>query len=141
MNNAVDWKTRAAEVEAQIAKEPPIVGADSVLQSAYKAVVQALAQPDVLVRVTIQTMVQTRVMGDCIDILRGTQLVDLRKTKIEGEPGMPYWPTLELRNGSAIEFVTIGGLAPAQEIQRTATNERGAKADPKPSWDARFCRR
>lgn len=132
----IDWKARATEVEARIAKEVSIVGGDPILQSAYRAVTQALAQPDVLVRVTIQTRAQLLVMAYCMDMLGPLGLVDLQK-KTELEIESDAFSTLELVNGSAIEFVPVSALPLAKKIERATTDGGHAKTDPKPGGHAR----
>jgi hypothetical protein len=102
-----DWKVRAAAIHFELVRNYPVAGADAIMKSAFEAIVQAQEQAGVVVRVTIRFVRDLRVIEDCFDMVRETGLVDLDKTKRCTEPGAPTWPTLEFKNGSAIEFVTL----------------------------------
>jgi hypothetical protein len=104
MNSAeADWKARAQAIKLELQADY-VKGADVILNAAYEAIVQAVEQSNVLVRVTITRRDQLRVIVDCFTILRRMDLIDLSKTKMQSDPGAP---TLEFKNGSAIEFVTV----------------------------------
>lgn len=98
--DAMDWREKAYEIEKAFAFSSP----DPNMKAAMKAVVQAVAVSGAVVRVTLTGRGQTETIGLVKGLLEEKQILDLPKTVLLFNA--KSHPMFELKNGSAIEFVT-----------------------------------